>query len=111
MGVRAGPGVLDCGVRCTPRDIMCQGHVTIVCVNKASRLTWGAPNFQLVLLGVCRGDGLPGVDSVKLAFQSCRGRGLAMLILPKEELAGATSFTVFIMPVKGLTRHYAIVGA
>jgi len=49
------------------------------------------PNFQLVLLGVCLGVGLTGVDSMNAWFQSCSGKGLDILIVLRGVFAGGTS--------------------
>lgn len=53
--------------------------------------TCAVPSFQLVLLGVCLGDGLAGVDSMIPWFQFCRGRELVILMLPSGVFAGGTS--------------------
>lgn len=54
-------------------------------------LTCAAPSFQLVLLGVCLGEGLAGVDSLKASFQSRNGKELDMLMLPSGVPAGGIS--------------------
>ena len=54
--------------------------------------TCGAPSLQFVLLGVCFGEGLTGVDSLNASFQSRSTRGLFILMLPSGVLAACASF-------------------
>ena len=54
--------------------------------------TCGAPSFQLVLLGVCLGEDLIGVDSLKASFQSRSTKGLLMFMSAWGVQAGCASF-------------------
>lgn len=59
-------------------------HSLKACLHSNNAATCGAPSFQFVLLGVCLGEDLTGVESLKASFQSRSTKGLDMFMVSIE---------------------------
>lgn len=80
-------------------------HLVQACQHVLTKHTCAAPSFQFVLLGVCLGEGLTGVEILKASFQSRRGNGLAMLMSVKGPVGFGVSCPELIVARARFSRN------